>query len=184
MSNLLLDRRTPSELAARAQVIDFEEVLAFFPRLAEIVGAELERLDAGRRPAEWQAATIKGQLEFGFADAQKRLPAVRGRLMATVDAVCQRCLEPMQLPLDVDVRLLFADGEAAVPDPGRYDVWETEDALLRPLDLVEENLIMAMPFAARHDEDTGCREPETAAGDTTGKTRPFADLKAQMEGKN
>ncbi|MDX1500087.1 MAG: DUF177 domain-containing protein [Woeseiaceae bacterium] len=183
MGNLLLDRRTPSELAARAQVIEFKDVLALFPRLTEIVRTDLDGLAAGNRPVDWRAAEVTGRLEFGFADAQRALPALTGTVRTTLDAVCQRCLAPMRLPVAVELGLLFADGETTAAEPGEFEVWELDEPLFRPVDLVEECLIMALPFAAVHEERAGCREPRPAGADPL-TVRPFADLRSQMEEKN
>jgi uncharacterized metal-binding protein YceD (DUF177 family) len=49
------------------------------------------------------------------------------------------------------------------------------------LDLVEEALIMAMPYAAMHVDDDVCRGPGEKVSEPGDKTRPFAALKAQME---
>ena len=180
MGNPLRDRRTPQELAVSGQVIEIAEKVGDFSELSRIVGADLDALDPDKLPPDWRDADVVGQLRFGFADAQDRLPALEGEVSATVDAVCQRCLEPMKQPLAVDMRLLFAEaGPDAVEDG--YEVWEMDEERLRPLDLVEEVLIMAMPLATLHESDAACAKiesPEETPGTTT---RPFADLKSQMD---
>lgn len=178
MGNPLRDRRTAQEWAESGQVIEITEEIGDFARLAGIVGNDLEALRPARIPHDWRNATVVGRLQFGFADAQRYVPALQGRVAVTVDAVCQRCLEPMRLPLDAKLRLLFdVGGEVATGGEG-YEVWELEDERLRPLDVVEEALIMAMPLAAIH-ADAECtavmaNEPEKA-------TRPFANLRQQMD---
>ena len=187
MGNPLRDRRTPSELAASGQVIEFQCKIRDFSRLAAIVRADLETLDAGKVPADWQDGAVRGRLAFGFADAQGglqaqgRWPALEGDVTATIDAVCQRCLEPMRLPLAAELRLLFAaEADAAMASEG-FEVWELEGDRLRPLDLVEEALIMALPLSVRHVDDVACQEPAAAAEERGETIRPFADLRAQME---
>ena len=66
-----------------------------------------------------------------------------------------------------------------------YEVWELEETLLQPQDIVEEMLIMALPFAAMHTESTACKAltPTTAAGDEK-MTTPFAALREQMAQDN
>jgi len=181
MGNPLRDRRTPSELAASGQVIDFSEKINIFERLAEIVGGDLETLDPDRLPPDWRDRVVSGQLNFGFADAQDGLPMLQGKVTVTLDLVCQRCLEAMQLPLAVELRLLFGgDESAAVRDDG-YDIWELEEDTLRPLDLVEEALIMAMPLVAMHFDSKTCQGPEQEEQHSGEKIRPFAALRSQME---
>ncbi len=187
MSNPLRDRRTPSELAASGQIIEFQCKIRELARLAAIVRADLETLDSGTVPPGWADAAVRGRLAFGFADAQGGLrpqgkwPALQGEVTATIDAVCQRCLQPLQLPLAAELRLLFAaDAATAAGDDG-FEVWELEEDTLRPLDLVEEALIMALPLAVRHVDDAVCREPDLPDEEPGEMIRPFADLRSQME---
>ena len=184
MGNPLRDRRTPSEWAASGQVIEITEKIGDFKRLAGIVEADLGTLEPDRMPSGWRDAAVRGQLSFGFADAQQRMPALDGRLDATVDVVCQRCLEPFRLPLEADLRLLFGAGPTDVAgDEGYegYEVWELDEERLRPMDLVEEVLIMALPLAALHVDDAACAGPAIEVEEQGSTIRPFAALKAQME---
>jgi uncharacterized metal-binding protein YceD (DUF177 family) len=184
MGNPLRDRRTPLELAAIGQVIDFKEKVSGFEELERIVKDDLETLDPDRLPSGWRESAISGRLSFGFADAQHGLPIVEGEVSGTIDAVCQRCLEPMKLALAVKLKLLFAGDESITPDDAGYEVWELEEETLRPLDVIEEALIMAMPLAAMHDDPHGCHGPGPQEGGAEEKVRPFAALKAQMERNN
>ena len=187
MGNPLRDRRTPSELAARGQLIEFSEKIGDFEQLAAIVESDLEALDPDKLPSDWRNATVYGQLAFGFAAAHGGLhptglwPAVEGRVAVTVDAVCQRCLEPFQLPLVTELRLVFGGDQAAAVEDAGYEVWEVEQDQFRPMDLVTEALVMAMPLAATHIDDAVCHEPEAIEEDSGDRIRPFAALKSQME---
>jgi uncharacterized metal-binding protein YceD (DUF177 family) len=184
MRNPLRERRAPSEWAASGQVFEIADKISSFERLAEIVGKDLEMLDLERRPADWRDAPVTGRLAFGFADAQERVPALEGSVAVTVDAVCQRCLGPFRLPLVVEVKLLFTAGPDDVTSADGYEVWELDEDRLRPLDLVDEVLVMAMPLAALHVDDAACRvsKPDDRAESST--TRPFASLRSQMEKEN
>jgi uncharacterized protein len=184
MGNLLRDRRNPSELAASGQVIEFSEKITDFERLTEIVGGDLETLDPDKLPPDWRDTVVAGQLSFGFADAQKGLPTLQGKVAMTIDAVCQRCLEPMQVPLAAELRLLLGGDGSAIADDDGYEVWELEDETLRLLDLVEEALIMAMPFAAAHVDNEACNESGATDEVSSERIRPFAMLKSQMEKDN
>jgi uncharacterized metal-binding protein YceD (DUF177 family) len=184
MGNPLQDRRTPQELAASGQVIDFEIKISDFEELARIVKGDLESLDPDRLPSDWRESTMSGRLSFGFADAQNGLPMVEGEVAGTIDAVCQRCLDGMKLALSVELRLLFGDVDSTRSADDGFEVWELEEETFRPLDLVEEALIMAMPLSAMHEEESGCHGPESSDTGAGEKIRPFAALKAQMENEN
>jgi len=181
MGNPLRDRRTPSELAEIGQVIEFTKKISDFEKLAEIVEGDLGTLNPDKLPPNWRDTDVTGQLSFGFADAQKGLVRLQGQVDATIDAVCQRCLESFHLPLAVKLRLLFGSDESTVADDEGYEVWELEGDTLRPQDLVEEILIMALPLAAMHVDSETCRAAEAVEESSGKKTRPFAALKARME---
>jgi uncharacterized metal-binding protein YceD (DUF177 family) len=181
MANVLRDRRTPSELAAAGQVIEINDKIGGFRRLAEIVAADLAALAPDRLTGNWRDSTVAGRLAFGFADAQRRLPKLDGELAVTLDAVCQRCLEPFRLPISVELRLLFANAAGAATNRDGYEVWELDEEAFAPIDLVEEALIMAMPLSAMHQDRALCVAPvelEQSAGETI---RPFAALRSQLQ---
>ena len=185
MGNPLRDRRTPQEFAAGRQVIDFENKIGDFESLAGIVETDLSTLDADKMPAGWRDRKISGRLSFGFADAQQELPQLEGSVSATVDAVCQRCLEPFELILSADLRLLFAGDETQAADESGFEVWELDEETVRPLDIVDEALVMAVPMAALHEDDETCKGPDVVAEERSRDTiRPFAALKSQMETDN
>jgi uncharacterized protein len=184
MGNPLQDRRTPLELAASRQVIEFKDNLSDFARLEGIIENDLGALDPDKLPLGWRETEISGRLSFGFADARNGLPMAEVEVNGAIDAVCQRCLEPLKLPLSVEMKLLFAGGESTAADDDEFEVWELEEETLRPLDLVEEALIMAMPLAAMHDEIDGCHGSGFEDAGSGDKIRPFAALKAQMDNEN
>jgi len=184
MSNPLRDRRTPSELAASGQVIDFSEKISEFERLVEIVERDLETLDPDTLPLDWRDSIVAGRLSFGFTDAQGGVVALEGEATATINTVCQRCLSVFQMPLKAELRLLFDANESALADDENYEIWELEEEKLRPLDLVEEALIMSMPLVAMHVDDETCHRVKAPVADSGEKIRPFASLKAQMKDGN
>lgn len=180
MGNPLRDRRTAAEWAASRQVIEIADKLGSFEQLTRIVEADLAALDADKIPASWRDSIVAGELEFGFADARQSVPMVRCKVAVTVDAVCQRCLEAFRLPLETEASLLLLAFQETVDDYDDYEVWELEEETLRPLDIVEELLIMALPFSAMHIDRASCRALSAAADDREKMTRPFAALREQM----
>lgn len=181
MDNLLRDRHTPAELAASGQVIEIAEKLGDLEQLTEIVRADLESLNADKLPLDWRESPVAGQLSFGFAGAQDGLQTVVGQVGVVVPAVCQRCLGLVEIPLELELRLILGGDAEHAADDERYEMWELDEDTLRPLDLLEEALIMAMPLAAMHVDDAVCKQPAAIAEEVTETTRPFAMLKSQME---
>ena len=182
MANPLLVRAAPELLARQRQVIESVEKLSTFERLAAIVEKDLESQSAEQRPGDVRARQVRVDLGFDWADARERLPRVTGRLRARLPATCQRCLEACEIDLDVTVDLLLVASRDAQSIDDALEIWELEEDRLRPLDVAEELLIMAMPLAAAHADPRDCGTLAHYGGDAPRDTvRPFADLKGKLE---
>jgi len=185
MANPLLQRAAPEVLARRRQVIESVEKLSGFERLAEIVANDLEALDKGAESPDIRALPVSVRMEFAWADAQQRWPRVAGSASVTVPAVCQRCLELCEIEILANLDLLLLRARDARSADIALEVWELEQDALRPFDIVEEMLVMAMPLAAKHANIEECGVAPQA-GDKSpcmekDTIRPFAGLKKQIE---
>ncbi len=181
MGNPLRQRRTAAELASSGQVIEITEEISSFDRLSEIVEADLLALDADKIPPGWRESRVQGELQFGFISTAGSIPTVSGQAAVELDAVCQRCLEPFRLRLTIEPRLLLVGMEESMDEFDDYEVWELDEETLRPQDIVEELLIMAMPFSATHENMADCKAFSTSVENATDMKRPFAALGAQMK---
>jgi uncharacterized protein len=83
----------------------------------------------------------------------------------SVDLVCQRCLEPFRQELRDTVNVVLAD-EDSVPlaPPTGYEPFELEEGRLQPAQLIEDELIVAVPLVPKHArvEDCGSLARELA----------------------
>jgi len=172
------------ELADSRQVFDISSKIKEFPRLKEAVERELAALEPADRPSSWADLPVSGKIGFGYVDERSEAIGADLAVSAAVPVVCQRCLELFEFELDTTAALLFAqngaDDDGAEVREG-YETWELSGDRVRPVELADEALVMAMPFAAKHTEERcGARfAPEEEKPDTV---RPFADLKALMAG--
>lgn len=184
MGNLLRDRCAAAELASVGQVIEIADKISSFESLSEIVEADLAALDADKMPSGWRESVVSGELKFGFVEAGGRIPTVSGSATATVGAVCQRCLEPFQLQLIIEPQLLLLSAEQVVDGYDEFEVWELDVETIRPQDIVEELLIMALPLSPMHDNAIDCKAHSTIESDSDQREellRPFAALRTQMQ---
>ncbi len=188
MGNPLRESRTAADLASVGQVIEIANKIGSFESLADIVEADLAALDPDKIPSGWRENAVLGELQFGYADADGCVPAVSGSATAAVSAVCQRCLEPFQLQLTIEPKLLLLTSDEAADGHAEFEVWELEAEIFRPQDIVEELLIMALPFSATHDNMADCKALSSTVtegqmdGDSSEELlRPFAALRAQMQ---
>jgi len=126
-------------------------------------------------------ANSAGEIRYeigGVHDARDR-PALRVKLRGVLQLRCQRCLEPMRLDVDTDQTLVLAATQAEI-DADPTDA-NAPDRLLaseevRVRDVLEDELILALPYAPRHEE---CEVDAEAEGD--GKISPFAGLRGMLK---
>lgn len=101
-------------------------------------------------------ASEQGEAAFVLAfdkDAEKRY-RVQGHVRATLQLVCQRCVGHMSLEVDSSFSLALVGGpQEAEQLPEEYEPLMPEEETIRLLDLVEDELILAIPPAPRHSMD-------------------------------
>jgi uncharacterized metal-binding protein YceD (DUF177 family) len=185
MSNPLRDSRPVTKLAAVGQIIEFAEQISSFKGLAAVLEVDLAALDPDKMPSAWRESCVSGALQFGFVDAAGRVPKLTGSADANVAAVCQRCLEPFELKLCIEPDLLLLGADEVAEGFEDLEVWELEEQAVRPQDIVEELLIMAMPFSAMHDNTNECKAllsaDSSADEDIEKLVNPFADLRSKIK---
>lgn len=168
-------------LAAADGELSGEWALATMGRLAEsVLGPEP---DGG--PIHWQAEGEQRPVSGGEPEVWLHLTA-----QACVSMRCQRCLSPLTVPLDLDRWMRFVRGAAqaeALDAELEDDVLELQRHMdLR--ELVEDELLLALPLVPRHD---ACPAPlpslagEGDAADAAAPVppHPFAAL-SQLKKKN
>jgi uncharacterized protein len=109
-----------------------------FPRVADL-------LAEGPAPVAWRIE--------GTTDASER-PALAITLNGEVVLTCQRCLGDFRWPVDQRTEVLVAHDEREV---AALDAESSAEVVLAqgpvdPLVLVEDELVLALPFAPRHSE--------------------------------
>lgn len=125
-------------------------------------------------------ADALGTVEFevrGGEDARRR-PVLTVTILGTLRLQCQRCLEALDHPLRVRNTLMLVTGSGAPADELDDEDGEWIEAS-RELDLatlIEEEILLSLPYAPRHEEGT-CRPLRTAAVDSA-SAAAFAGLAA------
>ena len=124
----------------------------------------------------------EGEVRFtiDFDRDALRLPRVELKAEAELPLQCQRSLQRFMFPVRLEQKLgLIRDeaDEAALPE-GYEPLLVPADGLLRPLDLVEDELILAMPVVpvSPGTDPIGDDWPQEA--DEPGQDNPFAVLSA------
>lgn len=127
----------------------------------------------------------EGRLEADLQlDMQGRWPVLSGVATARLKMLCQRCLEAVDVPLRADVSLGFVQSEEALEElPDHLDPFLLEEEEIPLADLLEQELILALPIVAYHAE---CEHAPYEAGDEIvevpgDKPNPFKVLE-QLKG--
>ena len=135
------DRVDPWRLLDQEQVIQGKIKLASMGRLSSLLN------DSG------------GEQEAGFSlsfhrDLDRRA-VIHCEIRAMLGLTCQRCLNPMSILMEIDSRLALVQGleEAKELPEELAPLMLAGDDLLHIHDLVEEELLLAVPDAPKHSEE-------------------------------
>ncbi|WP_225764523.1 YceD family protein [Stenotrophomonas sp. Marseille-Q4652] len=118
-------------------------------------------------------------LEFG-RDEVLRVSYVELSIDTALPLTCQRSLQRFLLPVSVVQRLgLIRDEEEESSLPPDYEaLLVPEDGNLRPLDLVEDELVLAVPVVPLSPEGDAVDQEWAPPQEEVGKASPFAALAA------
>lgn len=167
--------------ATAAAEIEGEWPLSSMERIAEMVPPEA--VDATAEPVRWRLAGERRTPRGGNAEIWLRLGAD-----THVALQCQRCLQPVSLPIEVDSSFRFVPDEATAE---AIDADAEEDILvltrsLNTHELTEDELLLALPVVALHEV---CPDPLPVPEEESGtleaedeQPHPFAALEALKRG--
>ena len=124
--------------------------------------------------------SLQYELE-GVPEEQGR-PALHLSVTGALQLTCQRCLGALEHPLRVDALLLLYGSESEIDsipvDAEAPDgIVATKEMAVR--DLIEEEVLLAIPYAPRHEGCKGGTDATAAPG-----ARPFADLRSLLGTKH
>ena len=163
-------RRAPVDtLVGTETALDFSIPLADLPRVShELTGKD------------------------GDAQGHIRFSRQLGQAVADLDVsarpevVCQRCMQPMRWPVKVKSRIaLVSNYDAADRVPEGLEVFLVEGDSVSVRDLVDEEIMLAVPNVPRHEDGSECAErrmqlPGHEVGpdepDDSQVQKPFAQL--------
>jgi uncharacterized protein len=140
--------------------------------------------EGGELPVRWEA---RGELRNpGHVQPQVWLHLEAG---ATLPLTCQRCLGPVEVPVQVDRHFRFVADEAtaaAEDDESEEDLLAISRAF-DLMELLEDELLMALPVAPRHEAcpqavPMSAADPDFDAG--SARKNPFAELARLKSGKH
>ncbi len=114
----------------------------------EIPADSLQRL-AGMALA---VHSVAADLKFSVAETKHRI--VTGQFKGRVVMQCQRCLEPVELHLggEVSLAMVWSEDDAKLL-PSEYEPWVVAQDQADLYEIIEEELLLALPLVPTHDYD-------------------------------
>jgi uncharacterized protein len=97
---------------------------------------------------------VRGRVRFG---REEGFAVAALELEGTVTLQCQRCLKPLRhrVEAQTDIALVASEADAARAPP-QFEPVRAQDGRVRVRDLVEEELLLALPIAALHSNLEEC----------------------------
>lgn len=165
-------RVDPVHLASREEQIAGHVPVKSFTRLSNLL----------------QTSDGNVQVLIAFGKGEIGYPIVQGDIKANVVVECQRCLQSMPLQLDTEFRLVAMDMDSDASDSdGLFDAVLMDDGEIDLYDLIEDELVMAMPMVPMHALADHCSasgkyfgNPDEADSGASKSQRPFKDLGKMM----
>jgi uncharacterized protein len=160
----------PRKLADQEAEIKGQTTVARLPRLAEF--------------RDSQGEIVEVALSFGRDEERRQ--QVKGTVKTRLQLTCQRCLEPVQTTVVANVALVMVyDEEQIKALPDHLDPWLVTDEKIILSELLEEELLLALPLVAMHEQCPTVlhKSAEPAAAAESKRDNPFAVL-AQLKSRN
>lgn len=124
---------------------------------------QLERLTGSVANAD---GSVHVRLVFGRDE--QRTVTFRSELKVEVKMICQRCLELVSLPIHSECEYaVIHEGASSQHLPKHYEVLEVGEETLGVKELVEDELLLALPIVPLHASDV-CQAP---GPETTSKSQ-------------
>jgi len=139
-----------------ARLPEFADLLRYADQRILLEG----EIELGKMPRLLSSLTssegsVKVSLEFGVDE--QRIRFMRGAISTDLLLCCQRCMEPVEYPVAIEIAFALVKGEAEAERlPEGYEPYIVPEELPALAEIVEDELILALPIVARHEGETVC----------------------------
>lgn len=135
----------------------------------------LRRLAKSIDPAPVATDTVTADLEY--LPDRESIGRLHGSISVHLKLRCERCSGTMDWPIDAQIELFVVPHEAAAGElPGDAE-YVVAAGSLNVLELIEEELLLALPLIARHPQGTPCGDQAGPRAESGERESPFAILK-------
>jgi uncharacterized protein len=148
------------------RLAETEAEVDFAIPLAELPGLRAVRAEIG--------GEVHGRVRF---DRETEFVVAHLSLSGLATLECQRCLQPMQLPLEATTRVALVTSEAeAARVPEDLEPVLAESGRISVAELITEELLLMLPIVPLHESGGCASAPATGAESSAPTHRPFAGL--------
>ena len=92
-------------------------------------------------------------IDITFSVDLNRVPLLSGHIEAGLQQLCQRCMNEMTTPVSFSFELALVRSEAEMEMlPEGYEATLVEETPMMLSDLIEDEMLLALPAVARHSE--------------------------------
>ncbi len=123
------------------------------------------------------------EVDVRVTRASSGIPLVEGTLRGHFRRECQRCLEPVDLDVTVQLKLAVTGAGGVELAPVDFEAWQSDEAAVTLRDVLEDELLLALPMVARHENERRCgrlaaRLEEDGQEELPARDNPFAVLRS------
>jgi uncharacterized protein len=139
MSNRLPVEVNPFRLIEQRRQLSGVVQISSLPRLRELL---VPGADSG-----------EFNVELDFIRSPSDLPMIKGQVTGQVVLECQRCLEPVTVAVNAGVNVVVTVSQTdRRPEEEGYEICIVDDERLFLQDFIEDEILLALPAVARHDQ--------------------------------
>jgi uncharacterized protein len=142
----------------------------------KIATFDLKRLQETLALHEGNTHLASIYFELTGDSARFRQPSLHLHIKSKLPVICQRCLEEMQVNLELSFDYLISNNPVNALDESDEIDWIEAENEMDVQELVEDELLLAMPIAPVHAEN--CSKLSLQSGE---KPNPFAVLKGKIK---
>ena len=154
------------------------------------VQGSLELAEMARLQGSLASATGQIEARCAFARDEENRFTVTLSVAATVEVLCQRCLERMTIEVAAENRIgIVSSDDAARQLPSHLEPWLVEKEQGDLWSLVEDELILSIPSVSYHESEEckklleSYRQPPAGATGAEAADHPFKVLEQLKSGK-
>ena len=170
MTNDLPLQFDPVLFAKQGRKVSGQIAAKELPRVAEAVSKN----DAG---------SISVTMSFSVSSLQ--FPMVQGTIEGSIVQTCQRCLQDAEVQIDQQFELLLINPQSQeLASKEGYELFEYDGQFVSTLELIEDEVILAMPIVVKHEDISDCDpnvrkwlQQKKSTDVATKRSNPFESLK-------